>query len=80
VQDPDGNFYGTTSDNTFTTFYGTVFKITAGGTWTNLYEFRGGLDRIPATTPGVSFMKDSASSLIDSGVSSEGTGGTCNVN
>src|SRR5579859_1350282 len=45
VQGADGAFYGTTSDNAFTTnYYGTIFSITADGTFNNLYQFSGGLD------------------------------------
>lgn len=43
VQASDGNFYGTTGgggDNN----YGTVFRITPGGTLTTLYSFSGGTD------------------------------------
>ena len=39
----DGNFYGTSSDNT-TSGYGSVFKITPRGTLTTLHKFTGGID------------------------------------
>jgi uncharacterized repeat protein (TIGR03803 family) len=38
VQGTDGNFYGTTNEGGTRT-YGTVFKITRGGTLTSLYSF-----------------------------------------
>jgi uncharacterized repeat protein (TIGR03803 family) len=38
VQATDGNFYGTTSDGG-TNFFGTVFRITPGGTLTTLHSF-----------------------------------------
>ena len=43
VQATDGDFYGTTSGNSSTglTNYGTVFKITPGGTLTTLHSFDG---------------------------------------
>src|SRR5438270_5576170 len=41
----DGNFYGTTSGYNYADYpsstYGTVFKITSGGTLTTLYSFSG---------------------------------------
>ena len=40
VQGSDGNFYGTTSEEG-PGQYGTVFKITAGGSLTTLYSFNG---------------------------------------
>jgi uncharacterized repeat protein (TIGR03803 family) len=43
VQDTDGNFYGTTLYGG-TTNSGTVFRIAADGTFTNLYSFTGGDD------------------------------------
>lgn len=43
VQGKDGNFYGTTSSGGANGF-GTVFKITSGGTFTNIYSFTGLLD------------------------------------
>jgi uncharacterized repeat protein (TIGR03803 family) len=43
VQGSDGNFYGTTSIGG-TGGYGTVFKISAGGSLTPLYSFTGGTD------------------------------------
>src|SRR5216117_2691203 len=42
VQGADGNFYGTTSDNGFTSQYGTVFRITPEGVFTNLHSLKGG--------------------------------------
>src|ERR1700685_1041514 len=39
VQGTDGNFYGTTSAGGPNGNYGTVFKITPGGTLTTLYSF-----------------------------------------
>ncbi|MGC2475371.1 MAG: choice-of-anchor tandem repeat GloVer-containing protein [Candidatus Sulfotelmatobacter sp.] len=39
VQATDGNFYGTTSAGGANPDYGTVFKITIGGTLTTLYNF-----------------------------------------
>ena len=44
AQGGDGNFYGTTEIGG-TYGYGTVFKITLGGSYTNLYSFDGSLDR-----------------------------------
>src|SRR5947208_7143266 len=44
VQGADGNFYGTTSDNDFTSQFGTVFRMTPEGAFTNLYSFLGGDD------------------------------------
>jgi uncharacterized repeat protein (TIGR03803 family) len=41
VQGSDGNFYGTTSDGG-TNSEGTVFRISPGGVYTNLYSFVGG--------------------------------------
>src|ERR1041384_8022304 len=41
VQGPDGDFYGTTSVGG-TNNFGTVFKITAAGTLTTLYQFNSG--------------------------------------
>jgi uncharacterized protein (TIGR03437 family) len=43
VQGTDGNFYGTTNYGG-TSFYGSVFRITPGGTLTILYSFTGGAD------------------------------------
>ena len=39
VQAANGNFYGTTQDGGTNGDYGTVFKITQGGTLTTLYSF-----------------------------------------
>jgi uncharacterized repeat protein (TIGR03803 family) len=39
VQGSDGNFYGTTAFGGEPAGFGTVFKITSGGTFTNLYKF-----------------------------------------
>jgi len=39
VQGTDGNFYGTTYGGGANQYYGTVFKITPGGTFTLLYSF-----------------------------------------
>lgn len=39
VQGTDGNFYGTTAKDGAYGDYGTVFKVTAGGTRTTLYSF-----------------------------------------
>src|SRR6266851_2549437 len=44
VQGVDGNFYGTTSDYFFSSQFGTVFRITPEGTFTNLYSLKGGGD------------------------------------
>lgn len=48
TMDPEGNLYGTTTDDDGLHGYGTVFKLTpsAGGSWeeTILYTFRGGED------------------------------------
>jgi len=45
VQGADGNFYGTTSDNfSGGTNYGTVFRMSSNGAFTNLYRFSGGAD------------------------------------
>jgi uncharacterized repeat protein (TIGR03803 family) len=41
VQGSDGDFYGTTYSGG-TSNHGTVFKMTASGSFTNLYSFRGG--------------------------------------
>jgi len=40
VRGSDGNFYGTTHDGGMTNL-GTVFRISPGGSYTNLYSFRG---------------------------------------
>ena len=40
VRGADGNIYGTTSED-FGTNYGTVFRVTPDGTFTNLYRFSG---------------------------------------
>ena len=42
VQVADGNFCGTTSDDYFTSQFGTVFRITPEGVFTNLYSLKGG--------------------------------------
>jgi uncharacterized repeat protein (TIGR03803 family) len=39
VQGTDGNFYGTTNNGGAHGNFGTIFKITAGGTLTTLYSF-----------------------------------------
>src|ERR1039458_6104084 len=39
VQDTNGDFYGTTDGGGSSDIYGTVFKITPGGTLTTLYSF-----------------------------------------
>lgn len=39
VQGLDGNFYGTTQDGGSSSNYGTVYKLSAGGVLTPLYEF-----------------------------------------
>ncbi len=44
VQDTNGNFYGTTSDNGFTSQYGTAFRIAPDGSFTNLYSLNGASD------------------------------------
>ncbi|MBA3912411.1 MAG: hypothetical protein H0X25_00795 [Acidobacteriales bacterium] len=42
VQGLDGNLYGTTSEDLLgRTYHGTLFKITTGGTVTNLHKFNG---------------------------------------
>jgi uncharacterized protein (TIGR03437 family) len=41
VQGTDGNLYGTTAAGGTNASYGTVFKITTGGTLTTLYRFTG---------------------------------------
>jgi len=41
VQGIDGNFYGTASEGGIGFPYGTVFRISPGGSYTNLYSFRG---------------------------------------
>jgi uncharacterized protein (TIGR03437 family) len=38
---PDGNFYGTAQTGGASTLFGTLFKITSGGTFTSLYSFSG---------------------------------------
>jgi uncharacterized repeat protein (TIGR03803 family) len=43
LQAPNGNFYGTTA-NGGTNAAGSIFKMTAGGTFTSLYAFTGGND------------------------------------
>lgn len=42
VQGTDGNFYGTTESNGWGPPYGTIFKITPDGTFTNLHSFCSG--------------------------------------
>jgi uncharacterized repeat protein (TIGR03803 family) len=44
VQGTDGNLYGTTSDNSITTNFGTVFRITPGGVFSNQYNLDGASD------------------------------------
>src|SRR2546425_976174 len=44
VQGADGSFYGTASDNGFTSQYGTVFRIAPDGTFTSLYSLNGAGD------------------------------------
>lgn len=44
VQGSDGNFYGTTTYGGASIFYGTLIKITANGTLTNLHSFANGTD------------------------------------
>ncbi|HVM61327.1 MAG TPA: choice-of-anchor tandem repeat GloVer-containing protein [Verrucomicrobiae bacterium] len=44
VQGSDGNFYGTTVSGGGANGYGTVFRITANGSLTNLWSFSGGSD------------------------------------
>ena len=39
VQGSDGNFYGTTYDGGTNNGYGTVFRISPSGSYTNLYSF-----------------------------------------
>ncbi len=46
VQATDGNFYGTTAGGG-TNGYGTIFKITSGGTLTTLYSFEGADGKAP---------------------------------
>src|SRR5205823_4902861 len=41
VRGADGDFYGTTSDNGFTSQYGTVFRLAPDGAFTNLYSLHG---------------------------------------
>jgi uncharacterized repeat protein (TIGR03803 family) len=43
----DGNFYGATSDENSSIGYGTVFKMTPGGTLTTLVAFNGGNGAYP---------------------------------
>jgi uncharacterized protein (TIGR03437 family) len=52
IQAADGNFYGTTSRGGAFSGYGTIFKITPGGTLTTLYSFTGG----DGETPGALFQ------------------------
>src|SRR5438477_4024 len=42
VRGADGNLYETTSDDYFTSQFGTVFRITHEGVFTNLYSLKGG--------------------------------------
>jgi uncharacterized repeat protein (TIGR03803 family) len=41
IQGVDGNFYGTTAGDQGATGFGTVFKVTPAGVFTNLYTFTG---------------------------------------
>jgi len=41
AEGPDGNFYGVTTGGNATTPYGTIFKLTPGGSLTVLYAFCG---------------------------------------
>jgi uncharacterized repeat protein (TIGR03803 family) len=50
VQAADGNFYGTTGSGG-TTGFGTVFKVTPGGTFTSLANFTGTTGAFPGQTP-----------------------------
>src|SRR5439155_10057295 len=57
----DGNLYGTTSDIVSVgTNYGTVFRITPDGTFTNLYRFSG---RIDGAWPQSGLVSDSDGNL-----------------
>ena len=54
IQGSDGNFYGTTSGGPGpgdTQFYGTVFRITPGGSLSNLWVFSGGDDGAFTSAP-----------------------------
>ena len=52
VQGFDGNFYGTTSEGGNNgTEYGTVFRITPGGTITSLYSFCAQIDCTDGSSP-----------------------------
>lgn len=69
VQDPAGNFYGTTSGGEFAGSFGTVFKLNQAGVLTVLYNFTGGAD---GGKPFASLFRDSSGILY--GTTS--TGGT----
>jgi uncharacterized repeat protein (TIGR03803 family) len=65
ILDPQGNLYGTTTDDSGLFGYGTVFKLTpaADGTWTEsiLYAFRGGTD---GGVPYGRLVRDAAGNLF----------------
>jgi uncharacterized repeat protein (TIGR03803 family) len=42
IQGRDGNFYGLTLGGGTNLYYGTIFRISAGGSYTNLYSFGSG--------------------------------------
>ena len=48
VQGSDGNFYGTTYSGGTNIYYGTVFRMTPSGGFTNLHFFNGADGRSPA--------------------------------
>jgi len=51
VQGFDGNFYGTTSESGIANKFGTVFKITPGGTLTTLHSFHSETRCLNGSTP-----------------------------
>ncbi len=60
IADSSGNLYGTTRNAGGAPGYGTVFKLSPGGTETVLYSFTGGSDGV---NPTASLIADSSGNL-----------------
>jgi uncharacterized repeat protein (TIGR03803 family) len=72
VQDPDGNFYGTTRSGTGSSMFGTIFKLDTFGVETVLYSFHNGKD---GSVPSGGLFRDSDGNLY--GVARFGGGAAC---